>query len=109
MCIRDRINPGPIESWIAVNAAAMADKYIDMVNSPHRAHYESRMALLRAGGKSRSAGKLGPEAVHAALVHALTSNRPRPHYVITAPARLGVALKRVLPASLLYSFMSRWS
>ena len=31
------INPGAIESKIAVNAAAMADKYIDMVNSPHAA------------------------------------------------------------------------
>jgi NAD(P)-dependent dehydrogenase (short-subunit alcohol dehydrogenase family) len=103
------INPGAIESKIAVNAAAMADKYIDMENSPHKAHYEKRMALLRSGGKTKSAGKLGPDAVYVALRHALLSNRPRPHYVITGPAKLGVALKRVLPASLLYSLMSRWS
>ena len=103
------INPGAIESKIAVNAAAMADKYIDMVNSPHKAHYEERMALLRSGGKSKAAGKLGPDAVYVALRHALTSNRPRPHYVITKPAKLGVILKRILPASMLYNLMSRWS
>jgi NAD(P)-dependent dehydrogenase (short-subunit alcohol dehydrogenase family) len=103
------INPGAIESKIAVNAAAMADKYIDMENSPHKAAYDKRLALLRSGGASKAAGKLGPEAVYTALRHALLSNRPRPHYVITAPARLAVALKRLLPASVLYSLMSRWS
>jgi NAD(P)-dependent dehydrogenase (short-subunit alcohol dehydrogenase family) len=103
------LNPGAIASKIAVNAAAMADKYLDTENSPHKAAYEERLALLRSGGKTKAAGKLGPEAVYKVLKHALLSERPRPHYVVTTPAKLGVALKRVLPASWLYSLMSRWS
>ena len=67
------------------------------------------MALPHSGGKTKSAGKLGPDTAHAAPSHALPSNRPRPHYVITKPAKLGVILKRLLPASMLYSLMSRWS
>ncbi|MGB8816954.1 MAG: SDR family oxidoreductase [Rhizobiaceae bacterium] len=103
------LNPGAITSMIAVNAAAMADKYLDTQNSPHKAAYEQRLALLRSGGKTKAAGKLGPEAVYKVLRHALLSERPRPHYVVTTPAKLGVALKRALPASWLYSLMSRWS
>ena len=40
------------------------------------------------------------------LRHALLSPRPRPHYVVTMPARIGVVLKRILPASLLYRVLA---
>ena len=103
------INPGAIESKIAANAAKMAEKYLDTENSPHREAYAKRLALLKAGGKGRSDGKLGPDAVYAALKHALTSPKPRPHYVITTPAKLGVLLKRAIPARWLYALMARWS
>ena len=87
----------------------MAAKYLDVENSPHREAYAKRLALLKAGGKKRSAGKLGPDAVYKVLKHALTSRYPRPHYVVTVPAKLGVALKRVLPARWLYAQMAKWS
>ena len=103
------INPGAIESKIAANAAKMAEKYLDPENSPHREAYAKRLALLKAGGKKKSDGKLGPDAVYKVLRHALTSPRPRPHYVVTGPAKLGVALKRALPARWLYALMARWS
>ena len=32
---------------------------------------------------------------------------PRPHYVVTIPARIGVLLKRLLPAALLYRILAR--
>lgn len=102
------IEPGPIESKIAVNAAAMAEKYLHIETSPHKASYEKRLALLRSGGiKDRS--KLGPDAVYKVLKHSLLSERPRPHYIVTTPAKLGVFLKRVLPAKWLYATMSKWS
>jgi NAD(P)-dependent dehydrogenase (short-subunit alcohol dehydrogenase family) len=103
------INPGAIESKITQNAAKMSEKYLDKENSPHRDAYTKRLALLKAGGKGRKDGKLGPDAVYACLKHALTSPNPRPHYVITTPAKLGVALKRLLPARWLYALMARWS
>ncbi len=103
------INPGAIESKIAENAAKMAEKYLDTENSPHREAYAKRLALLKAGGKKKADGKLGPDAVYKVLKHALTSPRPRPHYVVTGPAKLGVALKRLLPAKWLYATMAKWS
>ena len=103
------INPGAIESKIAATAAKMAAKYLDVVNSPHREAYAKRLALLKAGGKKKSDGKLGPDAVYKVLKHALTSPHPRPHYVVTVPAKLGVALKRVLPARWLYAQIAKWS
>jgi hypothetical protein len=45
--------------------------------------------------------------VYTALRHALLSRRPRPHYVVTVPARIGVMLKRILPASMLYRVLAR--
>lgn len=101
------IEPGAIKSKIAVNAAKMADKYLDLTNSVHKAAFEERMALLRTGGKTGP--KLGPEAVYAVLRHALLSQNPRPHYVVTGAAKLGAALKRILPSKLLYRLMIRLS
>ena len=51
--------------------------------------------------------KPGPEVVRSALRHALLSRRPRPHYVVTVPARIGVVLKRILPASMLYRLLAK--
>ena len=100
------IEPGPVESRIAANGLAWFERFIDHEASVHRDAYRSQLARLRAGG-SASKLKLGPEAVHAALRHALLAARPRPHYLVTAPAKWGAALKRVLPAPLLYRLLSR--
>jgi NAD(P)-dependent dehydrogenase (short-subunit alcohol dehydrogenase family) len=102
------IEPGAIESKIAINAAAYADKYLDVENSPHRQSYEKRLALLRSGG-IKDPTKLGPDAVYKVLKHALTSAAPKPHYVITRPARMGVMLKRILPSKLLYKLLAKSS
>lgn len=100
------IEPGPVTSKIASNGLAWFLKNIDIENSVHRADYQAQLARLQAGG-SVSRLKPGPEVVHAALRHALLSQRPRPHYVVTVPARIGVALKRILPASALYRVLAR--
>jgi NAD(P)-dependent dehydrogenase (short-subunit alcohol dehydrogenase family) len=102
------IEPGPIESKIAVTAAAYADKYLDVENSPHRKSYEKRLALLRSGG-TKDPTKLGPDAVYKVLKHALNAAAPKPHYVVTRPARIGVILKRILPAKLLYRLLAKSS
>jgi NAD(P)-dependent dehydrogenase (short-subunit alcohol dehydrogenase family) len=100
------IEPGPVKSKIAANGLAWFLKNIDHERSVHREAYAAELARLEAGG-SVSRAKPGPEAVHAVLRHALLSRRPRPHYVVTWPARIGVALKRLLPAGLLYSVLAR--
>ncbi|GLQ40117.1 short-chain dehydrogenase/reductase [Rhizobium albus] len=100
------IEPGPIESKIAINALRYVDKYIDIENSVHRPAYEKQLARLRQGGV-KSKNKLGPDAVHAVLTHALNSPKPRPHYAVTRPAKLGVAMKRILPAGFFYNMLAR--
>lgn len=99
------IEPGPIESRIAANGLHWFEKNIDWRNSVHRAAYEPQLARLRAGG-SKSRLKLGPEAVYVALGHALNAASPRPHYPVTLPARIGVVLKRLLPARLFYRLLA---
>ncbi|WP_296744821.1 SDR family oxidoreductase [Mesorhizobium sp.] len=99
------IEPGPVASKIASNGLAWFLKNIDHENSVHRADYQAQLARLEAGG-SVSRLKPGPEVVHAALRHALLSQRPRPHYVVTVPAKIGVVLKRILPATLLYRVLA---
>lgn len=100
------IEPGPIHSEFMANALAAAEQHIDIEGSVHRAIYKRQIRRLK-GESGQAKGKLGPEAVYAALRHALTSPRPKPHYVITKPARRGVLLKRLLPAGLFYKILAR--
>lgn len=102
------IEPGPITSQFAVNAAAYAEKYIDMENSVHAQDYQRQFAKLQGGG-TKSKVKLGPDAVFDVLLHALESKRPRPHYLVTRPAKLGILSKRLLPARWLYKMLSSQS
>ncbi|UUP17136.1 SDR family oxidoreductase [Nitratireductor thuwali] len=99
------IEPGPIDSRFASNALTWFERNIDSDHSHYRDEYESQLKRMRSGG-SRSRMKLGPEAVHAVLRHALLHPRPRPHYLVTKPAKIGAALKRLLPANLFYRFLS---
>jgi NAD(P)-dependent dehydrogenase (short-subunit alcohol dehydrogenase family) len=100
------IEPGPIESKLTTNALAFIEKYIDVEASVHREDYLPELKRLRQGGV-RSKHKLGPEAIYTVLKHALESDRPKPHYIVTRPAKIGVALKRILPASVLYGILQK--
>lgn len=100
------IEPGPIESKIAVNALYYIEKNIDIEGSVHRRDYERELQRMRQGGV-KSKHKLGPDAVYEALSHALESAKPKPHYVLTRPAKIGTTLKRLLPADLLYRILEK--
>jgi NAD(P)-dependent dehydrogenase (short-subunit alcohol dehydrogenase family) len=100
------IEPGPIASRFTANALHYIEKNIDLENSVHAEEYRRQLQRLR--GESKPArGKLGPDAVHAVLRHALTAKAPRPHYVVTRPAKQGVLLKKLLPAGLFYRIIGR--
>ena len=100
------IEPGPIASRFTANALHYIEKNIDLENSVHAEEYRRQLQRLR--GESKPArGKLGPEAVHAVLRHALTAKAPRPHYVVTRPAKQGVLLKKLLPSGLFYRIIGR--
>lgn len=99
------IEPGPVRSKIAANALGWFLKNVDHEHSAHREAYKTQLDRLNAGG-SVSRLKPGPEAVYTVLRHALLSPRPRPHYVVTWPARIAAAMKRILPAAMLYRILA---
>jgi NAD(P)-dependent dehydrogenase (short-subunit alcohol dehydrogenase family) len=100
------IEPGPVASNLHENGLPLFLNSIDHKNSAHREAYRRQMGRMRPGsGHARA--KAGPEVVYAALKHALLSRRPRPHYVVTMPARIGALFKRILPASLFYRLLAK--
>lgn len=98
------IEPGPVRSKIHANGTTWFLKNVDYGSSVHRKAYRKQMEEVRA---QAGGGRADPGVVYAALRHALLSQRPRPHYVVTLPARLGVILKRMLPAALFYRILAR--
>jgi NAD(P)-dependent dehydrogenase (short-subunit alcohol dehydrogenase family) len=100
------IEPGPIESRFTANALAKIQEHVDLENSPHAVEYKRQLGRLDGSGPINR-HKLGPDAVYHVLRHALTSPRPKPHYLVTTPAKQGAFLKRLLPAALFYRLMRR--
>lgn len=100
------IEPGAIVSQFRANALRLFHRNIDIENSVHRKDYQAQLARLEKQELSNS-GKLGPDAVHAVLRHALTARRPRYHYAVTRAAKLGIIARRVLPARLFYPWLAK--
>ncbi|CAN7511721.1 SDR family oxidoreductase [Neorhizobium tomejilense] len=100
------IEPGPITSRFTANALAKIREHVDLEGSVHAEQYRRQLSRLEGGGQA-SRHKLGPEAVYDVLTHALTAPRPKPHYLVTKPAKQGAFLKRILPAALFYNLMRR--
>lgn len=98
------IEPGPVSSNIHRNGMGWFLKHVDYGNSHYRDDYRAQIEQVRNANEKLRAD---PQVVYRALRHALVSRRPRPHYVVTMPARIGVAMKRLLPANLLYRVLSR--
>ncbi|MBP1852160.1 SDR family oxidoreductase [Rhizobium halophytocola] len=98
------IEPGPIDTRFTANALKKIEENIDLKNSAHAKEYKRQLARLDGSGPVNR-HKLGPEAVYDVLRHALTAKRPRPHYLVTRPAKQGALLKRLLPADLFYRAM----
>lgn len=100
------IEPGPIATRFTANALAKIHEHIDLEGSAHAVEYRRQLRRLDGSGPI-SKHKLGPEAVYDVLKLALNVKSPRPHYLVTTPAKQGVLLKRLLPANLFYRLMRR--
>jgi NAD(P)-dependent dehydrogenase (short-subunit alcohol dehydrogenase family) len=100
------IEPGPITSRFTANAVAYVERFIDLKGSVHAKEYERQMRRLK-GESGPARGKLEPDAVYAALKRALTERKPKPHYIVTQPAKQGALLKKLLPAGLFYRIIGR--
>lgn len=100
------IEPGPIASRFTANAIAYVERFIDLKGSVHAKEYERQLRRLK-GESAPARGKLGPDAVYAVLKRALTAKKPKPHYIVTQPAKQGALLKKLLPAGLFYRIIGR--
>ncbi len=98
------IEPGPVTSGIHRNGMPWFLRHVDYGNSHYRDDYRAQLAQVRNDGER---ARSDPQVVYKALRHALVSRSPRPHYVVTVPARLGVLMKRLLPAGMLYRILSK--
>lgn len=101
------IEPGPIASRFTANALARIKDNIDLEGSVHAAAYRRELARLDGTGPVNRY-KLGPEAVYKVLIEVLTSARPRPHYLVTTPAKRGYFLKKLMPEDLFYRLLRRF-
>jgi len=109
------IEPGPIRSRFRPNAFDHLKANIDMASSVHSTYYAERVAKEErktydanwgieppdapAGERFRLVPnyRLGPQAVLAALIHALEHPRPRVRYPVTFASHLMGLARRVLP------------
>lgn len=101
------IEPGPIASKFTATALAHIRGNIDLENSAHAQDYKRQLARLDGSG-SPNKHKLGPDAVYKQLKHALTASNPKPHYLVTTPAKQAMILKRLLPAGLFYRLLRKF-
>jgi short-subunit dehydrogenase len=101
------IEPGPIASKFTSTALAHIKDNIDLEKSAHAQEYKRQLARLDGSGPG-SKHKLGPDAVYSVLKHALTASKPKPHYLVTTPAKQAVLLKRLLPAGLFYHLLRKF-
>ncbi len=100
------IEPGPITSRFTANALINIERFIDLKGSVHAVEYERQLRRLK-GESGPAKGKLEPDAVYTALKRALTAKKPKPHYIVTQPAKQGALLKKLLPAGLFYRIIGR--
>ena len=100
------IEPGPVPSRLAANGLVFARKYVDIEGSVHAKAYDKRIGELEAGGTPDDGGRAAGW-VYRDLKHALTAAKPKPHYVVTPQARIGVFGKWLLPAALFYRLAAR--
>jgi NAD(P)-dependent dehydrogenase (short-subunit alcohol dehydrogenase family) len=101
------IEPGPIESKFSDNAVAKFLENVDIEGSVHARTYKRHLAKLNEGG-GVNRFRLGPQAVHEKLRHALQSPRPRPHYPVTVPTHAMFLARRLLPARWLDRLLMRF-
>ncbi len=100
------IEPGPIISRFRENALAQFEANVDEAGSIHADRYQTmRERLEKPGATSRFT--LGPDAVVAALIDALESDRPKAHYPVTTPAKVFHILRGILPTPVMDWLIAR--
>lgn len=86
------IEPGSVKTPIWRKGRDTEDTIQQRLEAVGVSHYgDALKAVMRQTQREEQAG-LPPERVGRAVLHALTAARPRAHYVVGAPARIGIML-----------------
>ncbi|HEU5398599.1 MAG TPA: SDR family NAD(P)-dependent oxidoreductase [Gammaproteobacteria bacterium] len=100
------VNPGAVRSRFRDNSLANFDALVDTAASPYRDRYVKLRAETGAR-KDNQPFTVGSEVVARRIAHALESRRPKVRYYVTLPAYALAAARRILPARMLDSLLSK--
>jgi NAD(P)-dependent dehydrogenase (short-subunit alcohol dehydrogenase family) len=93
------VEPGSVKTPIWRKGRDANEKIQQRLGAVGASHYgDPFQSVVQQTEREEQTG-LAPERVSRAVLHALTARRPRTHYVLGAPARLGILLSW-LPAEL---------
>lgn len=92
------IEPGSVKTPIWRKGRSARRQIFATLESTSRAHYHAAMETVMSESESEERSGMPVGQVARAIVHALTSAKPRPHYLLGVPARMG-SLLALLPAA----------
>jgi NAD(P)-dependent dehydrogenase (short-subunit alcohol dehydrogenase family) len=91
------IEPGFVATAMRGKLEHDTDEVIRMLPDEGRARYGARLSALAESISTHAAQGSDPNVVAQAVLHALTSHRPRTRYPVGAGAKRTLLLRRVLP------------
>ena len=94
------VEPGPITTPIWEKSKAVADHLSEEVDPAALALYEADLAVIRRAVEHSIRSASPVERVVKAVVHALTSRRPKPHYYLGGQVWMSFNFLRILPGGL---------
>ena len=92
------IEPGSVKTPIWEKGREANRRRWDAYSESARALYAQAMDAVERQAEREERSGIPPEAVSRAIVHALFSRRPRAHYLVGTPARIGSVAVSLLPA-----------
>jgi NAD(P)-dependent dehydrogenase (short-subunit alcohol dehydrogenase family) len=101
------IEPGSIATPAVDKTLGGVEAALGALPPDGRARYGAMLRAFTARARQREATGSSPEVVARAVLHALTSPRPRIRYVVGRDARLLVTLPRLLPDAWLDALRAR--
>lgn len=101
------IEPGPITSDFRKNSITQFERWIDWRASPRAKQYDTELRPRLYASVKKDTFELGPEAVVAKLIHAVSSPRPKPRYFVTKPTYFAATLRRLLSTRMLDKVMTQ--
>lgn len=94
------IEPGSVKTPIWEKGREANRNLWERLSEEARAAYAGAMQAVVHQAEREERSGIAPEAVARAIAHALSARRPRAHYLVGTPARMGSMIVTLLPARL---------